>query len=584
LHDKSTGKHEKKPMTETIKLANLDIHFADFIVRIDRHPCSELWWGAALASYFAGRGHTCVNLLEAFDGLAPPIFPAPRKSPPSDMSLWLNVLQSCDTVGTPGDYTPLVLDRAGRLYLHRCWGYEQQVAAAILSRSRPPEINETRLDAALDRYFPPENGAVDLQRSAALMALTHRFSVISGGPGTGKTATVARILALLLDVVGDSTPEIVLAAPTGKAAMRLHQSILHAASRLALPDEIRASLPTAVCTIHRLLGVQLRKGGFRHNRDNRLSCDILVVDEASMVDLQLMAGLLEALRDDARVILLGDRNQLASVEAGAVLADICDSAEMANVPVTQLTKSYRFGPDSGIAALSHLINSGESAAAAELLKSGRYPDVLWRPLPTGRAFEDAFSAAVLGGYASYLQASAPGDALAELGSFRILSPLRAGPCGIENLNRLCLNALLPEQKNDAQNFRLLPVMITGNNYELGLFNGDTGVVMELDGLPVVWFENPEGGLRHLSTLRLPPSEIAFALTVHKSQGSEFDRVLLILPDHLSEALSRELLYTAVTRARCFIEIWGTEEVFRQTVERCMVRKSGLRQRLSGGMP
>jgi exodeoxyribonuclease V alpha subunit len=567
-------------MTESIRLSTLDTHFADFIVRIDRHPGDGLWWGAALASYFAGRGHSCFNLSDTPDAAAFPLSQAPRKQPPADIRTWRESLKLCDTVGAPGAYTPLVLDQSDRLYLHRCWGYEQRVAAGILSRSRPLAINEARLDDALDRYFPSGGGAVDLQRTAARMALTHRFSVISGGPGTGKTATVARILALLLDVAENSAPEIALAAPTGKAALRLHQSIMQAAERLDLPGETRGLLPTGVSTIHRLLGVRTRNGGFRHNRDNRLSCDILVVDEASMVDLQLMAGLLDALRDDARVILLGDRNQLASVEAGAVLADICDSAGPAAVPVTQLTKSYRFGEDSGIAALSRLINAGESAAAAELLKSGGHPDILWRVLPTGRAFEDAFKIAVLDGYARYAGSASPAEALQELGSFRVLSPLRSGAYGVENLNGLCLGALTARRKNDPRNLRMMPVMITGNNYELGLFNGDTGVTVESDGAPAVWFENPEGGLRHFSSLRLPPGEAAFALTVHKSQGSEFDRVLLVLPDHLSEVLTRELLYTAVTRARSRIEIWGTEEVFRQSVERRTLRRSGLGEQLA----
>lgn len=569
-------------MTESIKLSNLDTHFADFIVRLDRHPGDGLWWGAALASYFAGRGHSCFDLSDAPESAALPLLRNPRTPPPADLRSWRESLKLCDTVGTPGEYTPLVLDDAGRLYLHRCWGYERQVVAGILSRSRRADINETGLDDALDRYFPSGPGVEDLQRSAARMALTHRFSVISGGPGTGKTATVARILALLLTVSGDPRPEIALAAPTGKAALRLHQSIIQAAELLDLPDDISGCLPTGVSTIHRLLGVQTRRGGFRHNRDNRLRCDILVVDEASMVDLQLMASLLEALRDDARVILLGDRNQLASVEAGAVLADICDSAVQADVPVTQLTKSYRFGDDSGIAALSRLINAGESVAAADLVQSGHYPDIVWRLLPTGRTFEEAFKAAARAGYTGYARAANPAEALQALGSFRVLSPLRSGPYGVESLNSLCLAALVPEQKNDHRDHRMLPVMITGNIYELGLFNGDTGVMVESDGASTVWFENPEGGLRHLSSLRLPPFEAAFALTVHKSQGSEFDRVLLILPDHLSEVLSRELLYTAVTRARSSIEIWGTEEVFRQAVERRTVRRSGLCEQLAAG--
>src|SRR6185369_17676167 len=248
-------------MTETIKLSALDIHFADFIVRIDRHPGDALWWGAALASYSAGRGHTCFNLSASFDCAALPAAPAYRRPPPCDLSLWRNTLKPCDTIGAPGAFTPLVLDEAGRLYLHRCWGYEQQVASGIMSRSRLPEVDEIRLESALDRYFPAENSGEDLQRSAARMALTHRFAVISGGPGTGKTATVARILALLLDMAGDFRPEIALAAPTGKSAMRLSQSILHAAGRLALPDDISSGLPTGVSTIHRLLGVQTRGGG-----------------------------------------------------------------------------------------------------------------------------------------------------------------------------------------------------------------------------------------------------------------------------------------------------------------------------------
>lgn len=569
-------------MTETITLSTLDIHFADFIVRIDRNSGDELWWAAALASHSAGLGHSCCILRDALDDASPRLAYSPLRPPPTDAGRWVEFLQRCDTVGAPGAYTPLVLDPAGRLYLHRCWHYEQQVATAILTRSRSLTTDdENRLDAALDRYFPVKPGVVDLQRSAARMALTHRFSVISGGPGTGKTATVARILALLLDMAGDSPQEIALTAPTGKAALRLHQSLQHSAGHLGLSDEVRNRLP-GVSTIHRLLGVQSRGGGFRHTRDNRLSCTILVVDEASMVDLQLMASLLEALRDDARVILLGDRNQLASVEAGAVLADICDGAHAATVPVAQLNKSYRFGDDSGIAALSRLINSGESAAAMELVQSGCYPDLVWRPLPAAAAFETSFFAAARDGYAGYVKAASPEAALAELGSFRVLSPLRSGRCGIEHLNRLCLNALAQERKNNAPGIRPMPVMITGNNYELGLFNGDTGVVMDSGDTQTVWFEDHEGGLRHLSTLRLPPFETALALTVHKSQGSEFDRVLLILPDQMAEVLSRELLYTAVTRARRSIEIWGTEEVFRQTIARRTLRKSGLREKLATG--
>lgn len=566
-------------MTESIRLSTLDTHFADFIVRIDRDSGSDLWWGAALASYSARHGHSCYNLTGA-DGSGLPLLNYPGKQPPRDRKLWQESLQRCETVGVPGEYTPLVLDQAGRLYLHRCWSYEHHVATGILSRRSQPESDDIRREAALDRYFPVQGDTADLQRAAARMALTTRFSVISGGPGTGKTATVARILALLLEMAGDPAPKIVLAAPTGKAALRLRQSVMSAAEHLPLTDAIREQLPVTVSTIHRLLGVRARSGAFRHDRDNRLPCDILVVDEASMIDLRLMAALLQALRDDTRVILLGDRNQLASVESGAVLADICDCAVQADIPVTQLTKSFRFGDDSGIAALSQVINNGNSRAAVELLQSGRFPDIVWKQLPTGKLFDETFKSAVRSDYRPFTEAASPEEALMHINSFRVLSPLRSGPYGIENLNRLCLSML----NSNPESPSTVPVMITGNDYERGLFNGDTGVIVESAGGGTAWFENPEGGLRHISSIRLPPSETAFAVTVHKSQGSEFDRVLLVLPDHMSEALCRELLYTAVTRARRSIEIWGTEEIFCQAIEKRTIRTSGLGERLAAGVP
>ncbi len=571
-------------MSEAIQFSSLDLHFADFIVRIDNNPCEQLWMAAVLTSNAAGRGHTCLDMKTAVELNIAPFGTPPRQLQPPGYEAWRTALLPCDTIGSPGEYTPLVMDEAGRLYLHRSWEYERLTAKAILSRSHQLPLDGTLLESGLERYFLATDGQPDLQREAARMALTRGFSTISGGPGTGKTATVARILALTIELAGDQQPRIALAAPTGKAAMRLRQSIMQAAGKLDLPEDIIKRVPTEVSTIHRLLGVRAGGNGFRHNRDNPLPCDLLVVDEASMVDLPLMAHLLEALPDRARVILLGDRDQLASVEAGAVLADICagsgDTSETAP-SVIQLTKSYRFDGESGIGVLSRLINAGEEIAALELLVSGRYPDVIWRPLPTGRSFESAFMAAAKAGYAAYVQAVAPEEALAELDRFRVLSPLRSGMYGVSSLNGLCEAALGLKNREEEHFYRHMPVMVSGNNYELGLFNGDTGVVIENQGRPAVWFSDPESGLRHLSPLRLPAHETAFALTVHKSQGSEFDRLLLILPERISEALSRELLYTAVTRARQTVEIWGTQEVFSQAVRRLTKRSSGLADKLAG---
>ncbi|QEM66839.1 exodeoxyribonuclease V subunit alpha [Geobacter sp. FeAm09] len=571
-------------MTESLQLTCLDRHFADFIQRIDPCPCEELWLAAALTSNATCRGHICLDPagLRGTEIVSQP--PADRQWRISDPSQWLKALEPCATVGRPGDYAPLVVDD-GRLYLHRSWDNERQVADGLLVRSVVRTVDESLLAAALERYFPSANdGEPDQQREAARLALTRGVAVVSGGPGTGKTATVARILALVAELA-PQPPRIVLATPTGKAAMRLKRSIMQAVEHLPIPGSLRQMLPTEVVTIHRLLGAVPGKASYRHNRENRLACDVLVVDEASMVDLPLMARLLEALPDNARMVLLGDRDQLASVEAGAVLADICSGSsapgpmEPGRPAVVQLSRSYRFGRDSGIGNLSRLVNAGDGTTALELLTSGEYGDVAWRPLPSGPAFGPAFRERVQLGYSVYRRARTPAEALDELDRFRVLAPHREGAWGVENLNRLCREALGLHGRDD----RLLPVMVTGNTYELGLFNGDTGVLMDdpVSGDLAAWFNDPEGALRRLSPLRLPPHESAFALTVHKSQGSEFDRVLLILPERVSETLSRELLYTAVTRARSHVEIWGGEEVFLRAVERRTVRSSGLRERLWG---
>lgn len=569
-------------MSETIQLSSLDIHFADFINRIDINPCDQLWLAAALASSASGNGHTCFDMASASGwGVASAVaYPAKQAVP--DYQSWRTALLPCDTIGKEGDYTPLILDRAGRLYLHRSWEYERLVAEAIQFRTGEVTAENGEMEKALDRYFPTVDNQPDLQRQAARMALTRHFAVISGGPGTGKTATVARILASIVELSGNNQPKIALAAPTGKAAMRLRVSIMAAADNLGLSDELRNRLTGEVSTIHRLLGVR-QGGGFHHNRDNPLHCDLLVVDEASMVDLPLMAKLLDALHKRARVILLGDRDQLASVDAGAVLADICAGADGSgnNGSVIKLTRSYRFDGKSGIGTLSRLINAGEDSAAMELISSGACPDIVWRQLPSGSSFEKDFSREVKAGFAPYLQTGDPEKALAELDRFRILSPLRSGVYGTANLNRLCESALGLKLAEGRASYRQMPLMISANNYELGLFNGDTGVVFDRDGRQACWFSDPESGLRPFSLLRLPAHETAFVLTVHKSQGSEFDKVLLILPDRISEALSRELLYTAVTRARSRVEIWGTEEVFRQAIIKRTKRMSGLSDKLSG---
>jgi exodeoxyribonuclease V alpha subunit len=577
---------------DSIQLSSLDHHFADFVSRMEGKPCDGLWVAAALVSSLSCGGHVCLDLSTAAGyGVVP--FPSGGEllhTPPAER--WQELLSGCITVGRPGDYTPLILDAAGRLYLHRSWDSERRVAEGILARSAVLPGDSAALAAGLERYFPSEGDERDLQREAALASLSRRFTVISGGPGTGKTTTVARILALLVELADGAPPRIMLAAPTGKAAMRLKQSIVHSVEGLSLSETVRVALPQEVSTVHRLLGVIPGRSAFRHNRDNPLPCDVLVVDEASMVDLPLMSRLLDALRTDARVILLGDRDQLASVEAGAVLADICAVGSVKSPfdgerpAIVHLTKSYRFADESGIGRLSRLINAGDGDGALALLRSGIYSDVCWRPLPPAETFADSLTAAAGEGYAPFVRTSDPVEALDALELFRVLTPHREGRHGVGALNRLIDSALSRMRSSGAATATLTPVMITGNTYELGLFNGDIGVLASLaaEGGGAAFFPAPDSGVRRISVLRLPQHESAFALTVHKTQGSEFDTVLLVLPDQMSEILSRELLYTAVTRARRRVEIWGDEEVFRRAVERRIVRNTGLRDRLWGEVP
>ena len=405
---------------DAIQLSSLDHSFADFIARSEGSAREGLWIAAALVSAVSCRGDVCLDLSAAAGYEVVPIQHDSERLQIPPVEQWQGVLAGCATVGRPGDYTPLVLDAAGRLYLHRSWDFERRVAEGLLARSAQLPGDENVYRAALDRYFPRAGDEGDLQREAAEAALSRRFAVISGGPGTGKTSTVARILALLAELSEGAQPRILLAAPTGKAAMRLKQSISQSLERLPLSDSVRAAIPSEVSTLHRLLGVIPGQSGFRHNSTNPLPCDVLVVDEASMIDLPLMARMLDALRADTRVILLGDRDQLSSVEAGAVLSDICagnasgSTATGARPAIVQLKKSYRFDDRSGIGKLSRMINAGDGVGALELFSSGLYDDLCWRTLPPEGVFAESFKNAARQEFSAFARAVTPAAALDEL--------------------------------------------------------------------------------------------------------------------------------------------------------------------------
>ncbi|NTV03213.1 MAG: exodeoxyribonuclease V subunit alpha [Chlorobiaceae bacterium] len=568
----------------------------DFIERaIDRQAAAFLCRGGAdesgvlrtvvsLLSQSVGQGHICLDT-EEIAGHSVRIAGREELRLPDAVHL-TEMLRSLPSLGRPGDHCPLVLDEAGRLYLYRYFRYQEMLAAGILARASVESCGPD--EASLDRYFGPDPDGRDRQRQAARTALHRRFSVISGGPGTGKTTTVARILGLLLEQPGGERLRIAMAAPTGKAAARLASSIALLRDTLPCPETLKKELPDKVTTIHRLLGTLPGTTGFRHCVDNPLPFDTVIVDEASMVDLPLMTALVAALLPDARLILIGDRDQLASVEAGAVLGDICRAAASQGSGVegcvSVLDRNYRFGDGSGIAALSRAVNSGDGHDALRLIgASGEGSGISLEPSPAREAIRKRLAVPVLEGYRPYLEAGTPAEALRLFDRFRILCALREGPWGAAGMNR-AVEALLHEAGlpiGGTPSYRGRPVLITENDYAHKLYNGDTGIILAdpSTGELRAFFTSPDGAARAIPPEMLPKHETAFAMTVHKSQGSEFERVLLVLPPEDSPLLTRELLYTAITRAKGSIGIIGNDAVFSAAVRRRTERRSGLRDAL-----
>ena len=599
----------------------IDRHFASFLGRMaDNEP--EVQLAAALVSYCRGQGHICLDL-EAFDGDDKGYFVPDELRGFSfpKASDWVKCLGASPVVGKPGTFAPLILDDQARLYLHRYWSYETKLASAIkrLAKEHTLQVDWKILGEGLSRLFSAETAAeVDWQMVAAYAAIRKRLCIISGGPGTGKTRTVVLLLALLLEQADNANLRIALAAPTGKAAARLQEAVKNAKAALPCSQEIKDRLPDEASTIHRLLRSVPDSPYFRHNADNPLPIDVVIVDEASMVDLALMAKLVAAIPPSARLILLGDKDQLASVEAGAVLADICNagarrafskefSGQFGEITgkkllpgaastgpsdlgdcIVELRKNYRFGENSGIYSLSQAVNDGDAERAIEVLRTaGRSPDsqISWRLSPEPATLKEALKPQVLNNFSSYLKCEDPEAALRCFGQFRILCAVRNGPLGVENINRLVEEILADAGLIEAGgNYHAgRPLLITRNDYNLRLFNGDIGVLLQdaKRGELRAYFSGPDESLRDFLPLRLPVHETAYAMTVHKSQGSEFERVLMILPADDSAILTRELVYTGLTRASKQVELWAAEKPFRTMIQRKISRRSGLRDALWG---
>ncbi|MDB2384583.1 exodeoxyribonuclease V subunit alpha [Endozoicomonas sp.] len=662
-----------KQLVSDDQIRPMDYQFARFIYSL--HQDNLLALVSALVSYQLGQGHVCLALESISEqqlfGQKSDVSQQLVQATGLPLPHWVQHLHTLPSIGDGQFPTPLVLDNQ-RLYLYRYWQYEKKVA--LFLKEKPTiEVDNDAVSLILDRLFRrnygflwnqyktlrdttaiptalikwldieesntldwtqiqqclqkakqaddlklldkliPQRHCLNWQKTAAALAATQSFSVISGGPGTGKTTTVTRLLALLVELGLNegNVPDIQLTAPTGKAAARLTASIGGARDQLDCSAEVKAEIPIEAGTLHRLLGVIPNSNSFRHNQSNRLHLDVLVVDEASMIDLPMMSRLLEALPDHTRLILLGDRDQLASVEAGSVLGDICEAAhggyspeqirvmehltgfnlqtntlagaKSINNSLCLLQKSYRFDAASGIGHLANAVNTGNRKAMERTLAQGFADITLHGSDQPG--YQTLINLCTKG-YQHYLslikEKASDADILKAFNRFQLLCALREGRFGVSGLNEAIRKSLVAcDAIEDASLwYEGRPILITRNDHGLGLYNGDIGITLKTDDNRFrVVFEMPDGTIKQLLPSRLPTHETVFAMTIHKSQGSEFEHTVMALPDSFNPVVTRELVYTGITRAKKHLNLFCEKALLLSAIKTPTQRVSGLRERL-----
>jgi exodeoxyribonuclease V alpha subunit len=575
---------------------DLDIYFAKFILTLAQNNNNEeLLLSSVLVSHLTTQGHTGLDLTVWAGQLFPAVSePGMTTLSCPDFEPWLAALQKSNSVvGQPGDYAPLILEQC-RLYLYRYWDYEQQLATHIrvrASRQHIPNvpINYGILTTRLSHLFIDKNQlSEDKQRQAVLTAVSHQFSVISGGPGTGKTTTIIKILVLLLQENLNLT--IALAAPTGKAAARLQETIKQTLPQLNCAEHIKLAIPREAYTIHRLLSKQFISSSLPNNMPHLLPYDVVIIDEASMVDLALMTQLAQAIPLSSRWILVGDQDQLTSVEAGSVLSDIGKASDSSPSHFLQkrlvcLDKNYRFRENDGIELLAQAVNQGQAETAWQILTTEKYPQVTWNQLGTSGNLPFQVIEQVITHFQQSLAINQPEVILQQLEQLKILCATRWGNYGAIAINRRLEEELSKRGLIRTQSpwYHGRPIIITRNDYTLKLFNGDIGIILRDTNSQQrlrAFFPGLESGqYRCFWPNRLPEHETVYAMTIHKSQGSEFKQVLILLPPQFSPLFTREWIYTGITRARHGVSIWGDEQVFKAMVAGKMNRVSGLYEKL-----
>ena len=545
----------------------LDVELARALGRMTKSASPEIELAVALTSRNVRRGHTCFPIGMSSAEVWPQASTPEGLVP--DAERWRDALSNCSL--TQGG--PLVLDDAGRLYLRRYWQLEQDIAAQLAARGAAllPVADQSRwLPKALDRLFPGPPDAP--QRQAASNALRHRVSLLCGGPGTGKTTTVAAIVALLVEGKlneGQPPPRVMLLAPTGKSAVRLGDAGRQAKNRIDAAREILEQIPEQATTLHRALGMRREGMQFRRSADLPLEADLIVVDEASMIDLGLMRQLLDATPQEATLLIVGDPDQLTSVEAGSVLRDLVAAGGRTGWRgrVTHLTTTYRYDTEQPLGRLVAAIRAGEGSVVDALLDDTRAEDVAWSSTDGLPGELDRAAAH----WAEVLVTRDPAEHFELRGRYVMLSPFRRGAVGTRRLGASIRERM--REPGDGSP-RVTPIIIEQNSHELRVNNGDFAMLVDGDP-PIATVQSDADGFLDIAVARLPQFSDAFALSVHKAQGSEFDEVLVVLPDQDVPLLTRELLYTAVSRARARVRIVGPKAVVAAALDRRAQRHSGL---------
>jgi exodeoxyribonuclease V alpha subunit len=536
--------------------SNLDYFFAGSMAQIFEENDPIVLVSCALVSKFLFQGHICLDIREMAGTIQSVSETSNDFIKYPDLNVWINSLQTSLMV-SDNIQTPLVLDSDHRLYFSKYYDFQNRLAQNIGQRvfSKPSSMDEAIIDKILDPYFIPGDSPVNLQVNAVKNAVLKPFTIVSGGPGTGKTYVTTRIKKVFLSyakILGLAEPKIICVAPTGKAASKMDQG--H--------------------TIHAVLKPLKNSPGFYYHKNNQLQADMVIIDEASMIDIVLLTRLLEALPMTAKVIVLGDKHQLSSIQAGSVFNDIC-SVKALFPHIFLFEYNFRSKGKTGIENLSRAINASDGQGVENILTSGQYPDVVFENL-TGKGLVDtSINRFILKGYKAFMKADTIEAALNELDEFKILCAHNSGEFGTLQVNHLCEKILQTENNFDIQGRPKRIIMVNTNDYKKGLFNGDTGIFFQKKEGVNTFFKPLENTLKQYRVSDLPGFDTAFAITIHKSQGSEFNTVLMILPDHISPVVTRQLLYTGMTRAKTKIMIVGNLEIIKRAITICVKRNSGL---------